>query len=78
MASESRFTVRAKVRIASVDRLQAFRRDWKYHHPLAADQVPFGGTIDIVKSVGFYHGGDVIYVLERAPGIWHEELLESA
>ena len=33
------------------------------------------GTTDTVKSVGFYHGGDVIYTLERASGVWHEQLL---
>jgi len=31
-----------------------------------------------VKEVSFYHGGDVLYVLENVPGIWHEFSLESA
>ena len=65
----------AKVRIVSLDRLEAFKRDWKFHHPLNGEQLPFAGTSDTVKTVGFYHGGDVIYELRQAPGIWHEELL---
>lgn len=30
-----------------------------------------------ISTVGFYHGGDVIYTLEKAPGTWHEQLLDS-
>jgi hypothetical protein len=28
--------------------------------------------------VSFYHGGDVLYELQTAPGTWHEQLLEEA
>jgi hypothetical protein len=66
-----------KVRIAPLERLQAFQRDWGFHHPLEDDQVRFAGLPDTVKTVAFYHGGDVIYTLERVRGIWHEQLLDS-
>jgi hypothetical protein len=29
-------------------------------------------------SVGFYHGGDVLYVLEGIPGVWHESCLTKS
>jgi hypothetical protein len=76
MSYDARFPVGTRIRIAAEDRLRAFQRDWKYHHPLTPDQIPFGGTTDVVRSVSYYHGGDVLYDLEQAPGIWHEELLE--
>jgi hypothetical protein len=74
---QEKYPIGTAVRIASLDRLQAFKRDWKYHHPLQDVQLPFAGTIDKVRTVGFYHGGDVIYHLENAPGTWHEEILDS-
>jgi hypothetical protein len=74
---KEKYPVGTIVRIASLDFLQAFKRDWKYHHPLQDEQLQFAGTMDKVKSVGFYHGGDVIYQLEGAPGTWHEEVLGS-
>jgi hypothetical protein len=30
-----------------------------------------------VRDVGFYHGGDVLYHLDGAPGIWHEVCLHA-
>jgi hypothetical protein len=35
------------------------------------------GKMDTVKSVGFYHGGDVLYELSEISGTWHEACLES-
>lgn len=35
----------------------------------------FADKIAKVKSVGFYHGGDVLYELKGVPGIWHEQCL---
>jgi hypothetical protein len=72
-----KYPIGTVVRIAALDRLQSFKRDWKYHHPLNDEQLSFAGTTDKIKTVGFYHGGDVIYNLEQAPGTWHEELLDS-
>jgi hypothetical protein len=57
--------------------LEQFKRDWKYHHALSSEQLAAAGLNDTVKSVGFYHGGDVLYELANSPGIWHEVCLES-
>jgi hypothetical protein len=72
------YPVGAAVRIGSLHRLQAFKRDWTFHHPIQDEQLRFAGTRDIVKTVGYYHGGAVIYTLENAVGIWHEQLLDPA
>jgi hypothetical protein len=76
MSYPEKFPIGTVVRIAPLEQLQAFKRDWKYHHPLQDEQLQFGGTADRVRAVGFYHGGDVIYHLETAPGTWREGLLE--
>ena len=75
MSYQEKYPVGAAVRIAALGELQAFMRDWKLHHPLQPEQLAFAGTADRVRSVGFYHGGDVIYTMEIAPGTWHEHLL---
>ena len=77
MSYQEKFPIGTLVRIAPLERLQAFKHEWKYHHPLQDEQLHFAGTIDKVRTVGFYHGGDVIYQLETAPGTWHEGVLES-
>jgi hypothetical protein len=56
--------------------LDGFAKTWKYHDPLMPEQLAFAGREATVKSVGFYHGGDVLYVLNDVPGIWHERCLE--
>jgi hypothetical protein len=83
MAAESkpyheRFPVGSSVRIKSLKELENFKRDWKLHHPLSVEQVAYGGRTDSVLRVSFYHGGDVLYELQNAPGTWHEQLLEGA
>jgi hypothetical protein len=60
------------VRIASLVELAEFRASWKYHHPLADEQLEFSGRIAKVASVGYYHGGYELYELEGIPGLWHE------
>jgi hypothetical protein len=35
--------------------------------------VPKVGRAAKVKSIGYYHGGDVLYQLEGVPGIWQEQ-----
>jgi hypothetical protein len=75
MSYQDKYPVGAPVKIAPLERLQAFMREWTLHHPLQVEQLQFAGTADRVRWVGFYHGGDVIYTLEHAPGIWHEQLL---
>jgi hypothetical protein len=58
--------------------LEDFRRTWKYDHPLEKQQLDSAGAIAKIKTVGFYHGGDVLYTLKELPGIWHEECLSAA
>ena len=78
MVYQEKYPVGTVVRIAPLNRLQAFTRQWKYHHPLSDDQLRFAGAPDKIFKVGFYHGGDVLYELEAAPGTWHEELLDPS
>jgi len=72
---KEKYPAGAIIRIASRERLQAFKRDWKYHHPISDEQISFAGNVVRVESVGFYHGGDVLYKLEGIVGFWHEEVL---
>jgi hypothetical protein len=68
----------SKVRVISRAALEAFAREWKYHHKLRPEQMEYAGARATVKEVSFYHGGDQLYVLENVPGIWHESCLELA
>ena len=67
----------SKVRIRDGAFLESFRQSWRLHHPLAAEQLGFAGRDAEIASVGFYHGGDVLYTLVGIPGIWHERCLEA-
>jgi hypothetical protein len=69
------FAVGESVRIADLDTLRNFVRNWHYHHPLNRDQMAYANHVGKVKSVGFYHGGDELYQLKGIPGIWHEQCL---
>jgi hypothetical protein len=69
------FPVGSKIRIADTQRLQEFRRTWKYHHKLKPEQLAYAGQDAVVEKVGFYHGGDVLYELRGVPGLWHEQCL---
>jgi hypothetical protein len=71
------FSMGAIVRVNSRAALEAFARDWKYHHKIRPEQMDYAGATAIVKEVSFYHGGDQLYVLENVPGIWHESCLEA-
>jgi hypothetical protein len=73
-----RFPVGTKVKIKEREYLQDFLKSWHLHHPLNPEQVNHGGQSDVVKKVGFYHGGDVLYELEHSPGTWHEQCLQRA
>jgi len=77
MAYQERFPIGSNVRIKKGQYLEEFRRTWKYHHPISVEQVAYGGQQDCVTKIGFYHGGDILYNLDKAPGIWHEQLLEA-
>jgi len=67
-----------RIRIVDRDALETFKAEWKYHDPLTDDQLSYAGAEDTVRSLGYYHGGDVLYWLERTPGTWHEVCLVSA
>jgi hypothetical protein len=71
-------TVGSAVRIVERKVLDDFAKTWRLHNPLTAEQLAFAGRESTIKSVGYYHGGDVLYVLSDAPGIWHEQCLEPA
>ena len=71
------YAVGTTVRIVDRTALEGFRTSWKYHHPLATDQLDCGGELVRVTNVTFYHGGDVLYELEGIPGIWHEQCLKA-
>ena len=66
------------VRIRNLAALIRFREQWRGHHPLSEEQLGFAGREASVTKVGFYHGGDELYDLDRIPGIWHERCLELA
>ena len=65
------------VRIADLSALERFRAEWKFHHPLVTEQLEYAGREARVATVGYYHGGDVLYTLEGVPGIWHEGCLHA-
>ena len=73
-----KFPVGSSIRIKRSEELESSKRNWKLHHPLSAEQVAYVGRTDSVLRVSFYHGGDVLYDLQIAPGTWHEQLLEEA
>jgi len=67
----------SKVRIADRPVLEQFLKTWKYHNPLEFEQLAFAGKVTKVEKVGFYHGGEPLYVLDGVPGVWHEQCLAS-
>ena len=70
------YPVFTRVRIVPRPALEEFGRTWKYHHSLSPEQLEYGGMIATVRSVGTYHGGDILYELANTPGFWHEQLLQ--
>jgi hypothetical protein len=72
------YPVGIKVVVAPRPDLEEFRRNWRWHNPLAETQLQYAGTVARVKTVGFYHGRDILYVLKKIPGVWHEAYLRSA
>lgn len=65
----------SRVRIESESVLRQFFQTWPYHHKLTSEQLNFANWVGRVELHGFYHGGDELYTVEGAPGIWHEQLL---
>lgn len=75
-AYNAKFQVGTRVRVAEESVLRQFLRpDWSFHHPLDPELLRLAGTSQVVESVGFYHGGDPLYVLRNSGGTWHEEAL---
>jgi len=77
-AYDERFPVGTTVKIKEREYLQDFLKSWHLHNPLCPEQVSHGGQLDVVKKVGFYHGGDILYELEHSPGTWQEQCLQEA
>jgi hypothetical protein len=74
----AKFPRGTSVRIQERGALDLFFKEWSLHDPLTPEQLAWAGRTATVESTGFYHGGDVLYVLADVPGIWHERcLLES-
>ncbi|HXE26876.1 MAG TPA: hypothetical protein VN656_00105 [Stellaceae bacterium] len=65
----------SRVKIASHSSLEAFQRDWRLHHPLQDEQLDYADHDAKVSSATMYHGGDILYVLEGVPGVWHQSCL---
>lgn len=72
-----RFPVGTRVRVAARRELEAFREGWSLHNPLTVKQLDSAGQEATVNEVGFYHGGDPLYVLADLPGVWHEPCLSA-
>ncbi len=72
---EASFNIGSCVRVADRPTLQRFLEGWQHHDRLEPEQLAFAGKIARVEQVGFYHGGDPLYVLEGVPGVWHEDCL---
>jgi len=72
------FPTGTRVRVADGPFLEQFMREWKLHHKLRPEQLPYADHEALVKEVGFYHGGDPIYTLEGIPGLWLEACLRPA
>jgi len=66
-----------RVRVADRAFLEAFMKEWMYHHKLQPEQLEYANREAVVKGVGYYHGGDPVYVLEDVPGTWLEQCLRG-
>jgi hypothetical protein len=75
---EAAFAPNQSVSIKNREFLESFKATWKLHNPLQDEQLEFASRPTIVKEVGYYHGGDPLYVLRDIPGVWHEGCLQKA
>jgi len=71
------FPLMSSVRIKSAGQLEAFSRNSTLRYPPSGKQIDYGGQTDSIRRITFSVKGEVLYELEKAPGIWHEQLLES-
>ena len=65
------------MRIRDADELISLQRSWRYHHPITDEALLHAGRQATIASVGYYHGGDVLYELQEVPGMWHEACLDQ-
>src|ERR1700729_4597707 len=73
---KERFPIGCPVQVADEEALNHFKATSKYHHALDAAQLQFAGLITTVRSIGYYHGGDVLYGLrDTGAYTWHEACL---
>jgi hypothetical protein len=73
------YPVGSPVKIAPLEELEGFMRTYKYHHALVPEQLRYAGMLTIVRSVGYYHGGDVVYTLDGTEKfVWLEPCLRNA
>jgi len=75
---KAKYPVASPVRIRESSDLAEFKRTWALHHRLSDEQMSLAGERRIVKTVLYYHGGDPLYELENASGLWHEQCLDVA
>jgi hypothetical protein len=74
---EARFTLGTSVRVVDRVTLEEFRRAWTWHHRLEPSQLAYADVVASVRRISYYHGGDVLYELDGAPGTWHESCLRA-
>jgi hypothetical protein len=74
---QEKFPVGTAVRVGELEELEHFRAQWRFHHPLESEQLTFAGRSATIATVGFYHGGDVLYTLEGVSGFWHEQCVHA-
>ena len=73
----AKFEAGDMVQIADRLALDQFLQSWKFHHPLQPEQLEYARKVAKVAQALMYHGGDIMYVLEGVPGIWHQRLVEA-
>ena len=62
-AYEGKFPGGSEVQIADSSSLEQFRASWRLHNSLQPEQLAYAGKRAVVAEVGYYHGGDPLYVL---------------
>jgi len=73
----AKFPVGSVVRIKPAAVLESLRGNGTLRFPPVENQVAHGGESYAVRRITFSVRGDVLYELENAPGMWHEQLLEK-
>src|SRR5215471_7685743 len=82
MAAESntrsaKLPLASSVRIKSRGQLEAFGHNGTLRYPPSEEQMAHGGETDSIRRITFSIQGHVLYELKKAPGMWHEQLLDG-